>query len=229
MLYNDTNTKLGVCQEIDSICKSNTVSYPLDDKNRRLNGALDDFVLLALKEASGWSVEDFGETDLPISRANIVSGQQDYAFPEELLVLEKLEILPANSSSWIELTPVNEIDSNSGSGVPTEYKKVGNSFLLSPTPNYSLSLGIRAHYRRGFNYSSVSNSTFLPTSPGIPTQFHMWLARKASLPYLVENGISNKNDIAALIADGDDKIIAYFGRRPKDVKRRMVAARQSNK
>lgn len=229
MVYNDTSNSTGICQEIDTICGSNTVSYPLADKNRRLNAALDDYVLLAVKEASGWSVEDSGETDLPIATRNLTSGQADYEFPTESLVTEKLEILLSDGVTWKELTPAEQLDPNAGSGIPTEYKKVGNSFILSPTPNYTVSSGIKNHYRRAFNYSTLSGSTFSPTSPGIPSVFHMWLARKAALPYLIENKIDTKNDIAALIQEGNDFIISYFGRRPKDVQRRMAAARHSNK
>jgi hypothetical protein len=229
MLYNDSTNSTGICQEIDSICGTNSTSYTLADKNRRLNSALDDYVLLAIKEASGWSVEDTGETDLPIASTDLVSGQADYSFPNESLVLETLQILLADGVTYRELSPVDQINPNAGSGIPTGYKKVGNSFILTPTPNYTVTSGIKNHYRRAFNYSTVSSTTFTPTSPGIPSVFHTWLARKASLPYLVEKGIASKNDINALILEGNDKIIAYFGRRPKDVVKRMSPARESNK
>lgn len=229
MLYNDTTNKTGICQEIDLICGSNTTSYPLADKNRRLNSALDDFVLMAVKEASGWSIEDTGETDLPVATRNLTSGTQDYAFPTELLVLEKLECLSSDGSTWIELKPTEQLDVNVPNGIPAEYKKVGNSFLLSPTPSYSVSSGLKAHYRRAFNYSTLSGSTFTPTSPGIPSVFHTWLAQKASLPYLIENSIDSRGDIANQILQGNDLIVAYFGKRPKDVKRRMVVSYQNNK
>jgi hypothetical protein len=229
MLYNDLVTSTGICQEIDSICGSNSTSYPLVDKTRRLNSALDDYVLLAIKEGSGWSVEDSAETDLPIATTNLVSGQADYAFPTESLITEKLEILLADGVTYRELSPVDQINPNAGSGIPTGYKKVGNSFILTPTPNYAVTSGIKNHYRRAFNYSTVSSTTFTPTTPGIPSVFHTWLARKASLPYLVEKGIASKNDIASLINEGNDMIISYFGRRPKDVVRRMTPNRESNK
>lgn len=228
MIYNST-IGVSICEEIDSICGSNTVSYALKDKNRRLNSALDDYVLLAVREASGWSIEDTGETDLPIATRALTSGQADYEFPTESLVTEKLEILLSDGVTWKELTPTEQLDPNAGTGVPTEYKKVGNSFILSPTPNYTVASGIKNHYRRAFNYSTLSGTSFTPTSPGIPSVFHTWLARKAALPYLIENQIANKNDIASLVQEGNQLVISYFGRRPKDVQRRMSPARENNK
>jgi len=229
MLYNDSTNSSGICQEIDSICGTTSTSYTLADKNRRLNSALDDYVLLAIKEASGWSVEDTGETDLPIASTNLVSGQADYSFPNESLVLELLQIISTDGSTLVTLSPVDQLPLNAGTGVPQVYKKVGNSVILSPTPNYSMTAGIKINYRRAFNYSTVSSTTFTPISPGIPSVFHTWLARKAALPFLVSKGIASKNDINALILEGNDKIISYFGRRPKDVVRRMSPKRESNK
>lgn len=229
MVYNDTDNKTGICQEIDTICGSNTTSYPLVDKNRRLNGALDEFVLIVLQESSGWSAEDSAETDLSIATRNLTSGQSDYSFPSELLVLEKLEVLSSDGSTWIELTPTDQIDPNAGTGIPTEYKKLGNSFILSKSPNYTVSSGIRAYYRRAFNYSTVSSTSFSPTSPGIPSVFHMWLARKAALPYLIENQIPSKNDIAALIEVGNRNIVSYYAVRPMDIQKRLTAAFHSTR
>lgn len=228
MIYNSTDGT-SICEEIDSICGSNSVSYALKDKNRRLNSALDDYVLLAVREASGWSIEDSAETDLPIATRNLTSGQSDYAFPTESLVIEKLEILLDNGSTWQELEPTDQLELNQGSGIPTKYKKVGNSFIFNVSQSYSETSGIKVHYRRAFNYSTLSGTTFTPTSPGIPSVFHTWLARKAALPELIDSQKASKNDVASLVQEGNQLIISYFGRRPKDVQRRMSPARENNK
>jgi hypothetical protein len=227
LLYNDSTTSTGICQEIDSICGSNSTSYPLVDKNRRLNSALDDYVLLALKE--NWSVEDNGETDLPIASTNLVASQADYTFPTESLVIELLEIILPDGVTYKTLNPIEQLPINAGTGTPTSYKKIGNSFILTPTPNYAVSAGIKIHYRRAFTYSTVSGTTFTPTTPGIPSVFHTWLARKAALPYLIEKGIALKNDIAVIISEDNSKILSYFGARHRDIKKRMIAGRENNK
>ena len=216
MLYYDDTNKTGLCQEIDDLCGTSAVSYPLAAKLRRMNSGLDEYAVIALRECGNWTAEDTGETDLPLATTNLVSGQSDYAFPSELLSLVNLTITAADGVNEILLTPIDFIPLNQASGQPTSYKKVGNSFILSPTPNYSLSAGIQSEYRRGFNYATLSGTTFTPTSPGIPTIFHPWLARKASLPYLVSKGIKSKNDIASLITTDEAGIVTYFGQKKRD-------------
>lgn len=223
MLYNDSATGTGICQEIDSICGSNTTSYPLVDKNRRLNSAIDDFATIALKECGGWTPEDSGETNLPIATTDLDSGTGTYSFPSELLSIINLKIKASDGVTQITLTPVDTLPLNQSAGQPTAYKKVGNSFILDRTPNYSVTDGIEIEYRRAFNYSTVSGSTFTPTSPGIPSIFHTWLARKASLPYLITKGIASKNDIFTLITEELPNIKSYFGQKSRDVPRRLVS------
>lgn len=223
MVYNDSTNNTGICQEIDDLCGSNSTSYPLTSKARRLNSALDDFVQLAVTEAMGWSVADSAETDLGIATITMTSAQSNYPFPTEMLEVEKIEALQDDGTTWIELTPTDQLDPNAGSGVPKEYKKVENSYIISPTPSYTETNGLRVHYRRAFNYATVSGTTFSPTTPGIPSIFHTWMGHKAALPYLIETQSPYRNDVAQMIVGGNNAIIAYFSKRAKDEKRRLTA------
>lgn len=69
------------------------------------------------------------------------------------------------------------------------------------------------------------NHTFVKTSksPGIPTIHHEYLARHASLPFLVEKQVAQKNDIANLIQQDEASIIKYFANREKDLDFRLQA------
>lgn len=68
--------------------------------------------------------------------------------------------------------------------------------------------------------------------PGIPEIYHPYLARHASLPFLIEKSLPNKNDIMKLIGSdnprdpfygGDELAIAeYFANRNKDLPNRMI-------
>lgn len=226
MLYYDATSKTGIVQEVNDICGTDDTNYTLDAKNRRSNAALDEFVSIALKEGD-WSVEDTGKTTLPIATATLTSGKQDYTFPNELLSIETIEMLLPDTTTWVELSNIDKIPLNQVANTPTTYKKVGNSILLNPVPNYTVSAGLRIHYRRAFTYSTVSSTTFTPTTPGIPSIFHMWLARKIALPFLIDKVKANKNDIAALITQGNADIVSYFGQRERDKKRQLKPRSES--
>ncbi|MEA2036879.1 MAG: hypothetical protein U9O94_05185 [Nanoarchaeota archaeon] len=72
--------------------------------------------------------------------------------------------------------------------------------------------------------SQSGNHTFLKVSksPGIPSIHHLYLARYASLPYLIEKNLPQKNSIAALIQEDERSIIKYFSYRDKDTRSRII-------
>ncbi len=219
--YDETNFN-GLCQEIDSICGTNSTNYQLADKNRRLNAGLDEYFHISMKVCGDWSAEDSGNTDFAIATTNIVANQTDYSFPSDLLVLDRVEAKDS-AGNWTLLEPIIEKEINEAldeyrdvSGTINQYRKAGNSLFVYPVSDSNITAGLKIYYRRAFDYSTVSGTTFTPAVPGIPSIHHMWLARKAALPYLVEKGKDSKNDITSLIAQGTEDIKDYYTGRQKD-------------
>ncbi len=77
--------------------------------------------------------------------------------------------------------------------------------------------------------SQSGNHSFLKTNkePGVPVIHHPYLARYASMPFLVENNLPQKNDIAALIQQDELAVKSFFSRRAKD-DRAILSSRQQN-
>lgn len=69
------------------------------------------------------------------------------------------------------------------------------------------------------------NHTYIKTSkvPGIPSIHHEYLARHASLPFLIEKKSEIKNDIAQLIIQDEGSITQYFANREKDLENVLEA------
>jgi len=221
MLYNDSNGT-GICQEIDSLCGTNSTTYPLSDKTRRLNSALDDYFHISMKTCGDWSVEDSGRTDFAIATTNLVASQTNYAFPSELLILERVETSDS-AGNWTLLDPIIEKEINYAleeykdvASIPNSYRKVGNSLFIYPASSSNVTSGLKLYYRRAFTYATQSTGTFTPTSPAIPTIHHTWLAYTASLPYLISKGLSQKNDIASERERFTKQIEDYYSGREKD-------------
>lgn len=220
MVYNDTSTKLGICQEVDGICGTNLISYPIEDKTRRANMALSDFVGIALGSDDRWQFDDTNFTDFPIGTTNIVSGQSDYAFDTSMLKVLKVELKNSNGD-WIELTPIDRNDVTSplseifaNNGVPMYYDKFANSAILYPTPNYSADDSLRVSYQRDGSYFSSTDTT---KQPGIPSIFHKYIALKIAEPYLRDKGkdnyVSVRNEIQKF---EEEKIPEWYSKRNKD-------------
>lgn len=227
MQFNDTTTEEGIIQEINRICGATDNTYSLKAKTARANQALDRFFYIALTSDGTWQFDDTNYTDLPIGVTNLVSGQYDYAFASDVLMVEKV-LVKDSSGNWSEIPSVDITQSEANnlwelttgnSGTPVRYDKFANSILLDPIPNYNSTGGLKVVFKRN---ASKFVSTDTTKSPGIPSLFHEYICRYASLPFLIEKGLRQANGIAQQIQIDEDAIKKFFGLRERDVKRRLI-------
>ena len=234
--FNSDSDEQDIVSEIQSICSTTTNVYSLKDMTRRANLALDRFVYLAATASGEWQFDDLNRNDLPVGTTNIFTGQQDYSFASDVLLVEKV-LCKDSTGVWQELTPVDITDSkyeagniwtlpSGNSGSPTRYDKFANSLLLDPIPNYNSSSGLKVVFRRGPSYFESTDTT---KEAGVPTLFHAFIARYASLPFLIEHQHPAKNDIASLVQMDEKAITTYYSLRPKDVRRRLEVRVEDNR
>lgn len=226
MVFNDAVTLLGICQEVDSICKTNTTSYPLADKARRGNSGLSDYAAIALSSDDRWSFDDTNYTDLPIGVTSLVASQSDYALDITVLKILKIEAKDENGN-WIELQPIDRNDTSTPyaslfntTGTPAYYDKFANSPMVYPAPSYNSTGGLKVWYQRDASYFAASDTT---KKPGIPSLFHKYIALKIAEPYLrdnkKENYVSVRNEIAKIETED---IPEYYAKRNKDERPTMT-------
>jgi hypothetical protein len=226
-IYNSTS-EAGLVQEVHDICGTNDTTYTPKKITRRLNMALNDFFLLAMKTCGNWSTDSSNATDRATATTDLASARKDYSLPTELLVLEMIRVKDGNGN-YNEISPVDKLPDTTSSGTPTEYKKEGNSIILYPTPSNDLTAGLEVTYRRAFGTVTVSGTTFTPTTTGTPTIADGYLCRKTALPFLLDKGKSNKNDIAGIIANDEVSIAEYFNGRARDEKSQITVVNRQYK
>jgi hypothetical protein len=229
MVFNDSTDKLGICQEIDALCDTTTTSYPLADKTRRVNTALETIIGKIIMSDGVWQFDDDNFTTKPEGTATLVEGQSSYNFNEKFLDIESVSILN-KESVYIKISPFDpsEIGMSleeyfgSDSGLPEYYDKVGNMINLYPAPtanDVTLAAGIKIRFKRT---GSLFVSTDTTKEPGFASPFHIVLAYMASIPYC----ITYKKDRVALYEKRVDEmtkeILKYYGMRERDNKKRMT-------
>ena len=77
----------------------------------------------------------------------------------------------------------------------------------------------------------TGNHKFLKVSkePGIISMHHPYLARHASLPFLIEKKLPQINGVAQQIALDENEIMEYYNRRNNDITPRLEAEPQNNR
>jgi hypothetical protein len=234
MVFNDVAGGDGLIQECERITNLGaggiTGSVPkLVDFTARINQGLDRFYALVFKYDQLWNFDDKNQSDLPIASTNLVSGQQDYQFANELLAVTQLFVKDSNGV-FHELTEQDDrnyprtYDLNSSSGLPKTYELVGNSVLLDPIPNYNSTLGLKVTFKRNC-VKFLSNQGGIAV--GIPSPFHVFLARYASYPYCVEKSLKHAAAVKQLIAEDEAAIREFISNRAKP-KRSGLRVRQED-
>lgn len=247
MVYSDTVTKLGLLQDCEvKLFGDNAYGQITGNTNRlyqftaRINRRQDKFFQLALTADGTWQLADTNDTDYKIAKRNLVSGQRDYQFALDMLVIDKVLVLTAASGGlWREIKPIDihdddsdvtrsYLENNSGNvGVPTNYDKMANSVVCQPTPNYNATLGLQVWFKGGPNYFVYNDTTKVP---GFASIFHEYLSAGASLDYAIDRNMTEKINTLFPKVDAMEKaIVAFFSNRKKDERNQMMPYYQNNK
>ena len=229
--FNDATNKTGLCQEVDSICGSDTTKYPLVDKARRANMAMSKFVEIALANDTRWQFDDTNNTDLPIGTTNLIAGQNDYSFDNSFLKILKVQC-KNEQGDYIDLIPldVSEVGTPletlfAESGQPVYYDKYAGSVILYPSPSTSVTNGLKVYYQRD---ATVFLSTDTTKYPGIPSIFHEYIALCMAEPQLLKNVIDvnsqrKYNNYVSKIEKFEQKIADFYQKRDKDDRKILSA------
>lgn len=192
MIYNDTTGGQGIVQDTYFEASTNASAYPIADLTRNANTALDNVLTLILGADGKWQFDSTNSTDLPIGTTSLISGQQDYTFDEEYLVIKSIECSDSQGK-WTKLIPIDNYDEPMAlsefattNGIPKYYDKMGESILLYPAPNYSIGVndtpegGLRAYFQRKIDYFTTSDTT---KEPGFAKHLHKYIPLYCSYVY----------------------------------------------
>lgn len=239
--FSDTTNKTGIIELLEDLTdttSATTSSYSLAKKTRDINSAYAQYNML-MARASGGQADDTNQTDYPVIKLNLVSGQQDYpvtvdgsSTPNQVLDIDRIEM--ANPSGDYSLLPSFDemgetpslIEESTVSGTPTRHYKRANGIFLDPKPNYSYPSGLYLYISRTPVYFLTSDTT---KKPGIPDQFHEYLAYRPAYLYCASKGLASATGYLNFLTKMEKDIELFYAARYRDEKKRMIANVESNK
>ncbi len=224
--------------EIDTIVSdltdANTTDFPTATRLIYANASQAEVAQDIMGADGNWNYDDTNQTDLPIGKADLVAGQGDYSFADEVLSIEGISVLDA-SGNYRKLIPFdkNELDVDldeylKDNGMPTHYDKQGRSVFLKAAPaagSVTLTNGLKVYFKR----KTKDITSFDSTSPGFVITEHMIIPYKIALPYCLKY----KKDRVVLfelkIQEHRERVKAHYARRTKDEPSRIMSKQHSNK
>ncbi len=221
--------------EIDSLCDTNTTSYPLAVKLRRVNNAYEKVVGMLIGNAGSWEFDDTNFTDFPRGQADLVAGQKDYTFDSSHLAIERVQVKDENGKNYF-LKPIDKRNFNTPldeyfdtDGSPEFYDKDGKSILIYPgaaTANVTTTDGIRVDFRRTADVFTSGEVTTGTKVPGFASPYHEVLVYMAAIPYCMtykkDRVVAYQNEVDKILGNESKRItgtlLEFYAKRERDVR-----------
>ena len=199
MRISDPTNLTGVFEDIDFICQSDSVSYPLKDKARNVNRHYYKAVIDALKVSGRSQFDDHNLGSLPVDTFNLTNNTHEYKLlgtSGNLLDFLRLNAVEVKDSAgnWTRLQEldINELghsitDFEETSGIPRYYDVIGNYLYLYPAPDtaqVTATDGLKVWYQRDIDLFEYGDSA---PEPGVPEPFQRILSIGASIDWLMVN------------------------------------------
>lgn len=232
MQYNP-GSSLGIVDDIDFLCGTDSTSYPTADKTRNVNRHYNKAVIDIIKTEGRLQWDDANQTTLPEYTFDLVTTQQDYSLPTNLLKLWALEIQDA-SGNWIRLKELDLTDPalqrtitdfKETDGTPTHYDVRGDSVFLYPAPvtgSVTLTGGGKMYFSREVDAFTAADTT---QEPGFAEPFHRILSLGAAYDWLIVNDTPDKADrILGQYEQLRAELRGFFSTRNKDKSVRLTPA-----
>lgn len=237
--FSDSTNKRGIVELIDANLGTDSTQYPLNQKTRDINLALDRVFALIFQVGGTWQFDDSNQTDYPIITTNIVSGQRDYSFTVDgssNLILEIYRVLVANvNGTFFDVYPVDVeqkdapnsfVDGLNVGGQPYTYDKLANGIFLDPVPNYNRTGGLKIYVNREGSYFTTSDTT---KKPGFAGLFHEYLALRPSWQFATRKLLPNAAGLQSQMLQMEQDIMDYYKSREKDTQKVIRSVYRSSR
>lgn len=240
LVFSESTNKTGMYELFQDLTQTNTTTYPIAKFTRDANNAYANFKMLSDRASGTWQNDDTNQTDYPIIKLNLVSGQRDYPLtvdgsstPNQILDIMRVDCAVSSTGNLQELIPYDQTTGepipqaylSSNTGIPYRYDKLANAIFLDPTPNFSSTAGATSggmwvYINRTPVYFLSSDTT---KKPGIPDFFHEYLVYRPAYFYCVTKLPQLAAGYLNILQKLEQDIAYYYAHRNKDERKELTS------
>lgn len=252
--FSDTTNKDGIIQSIEDECGFNDGDITDDSTmlakfTGDVNNALDEIYALIFKSGGVWQFDDINHSAYPFIEADLTAGQRSYAFTideQSNIILDIYKVMVKNPSGiYVEIDQVDQqskntnrvnvdsfIDGQEKTGTPIRYDMVSNGIFLDPVPDYNWrngtegERGVKVFINREGSYFATSDTT---KKAGFNGLFHYLLVLMPAYKYARIHSLPQVTRIENDIMKMKGELTDSYGKRSRDITRRLVPNRENNK
>ena len=188
MQYNSHSTKQDICSLADIMAKTNSVSFPIEDKTLFANMGMREIWSWIFEAYGGWHYDDSNNTDLPEATTDLIANQKQYSLPIDSAHLLGVAYKDV-SGNWYQLKPITleKIQENYAedefekiAGKPEFYRPISNGFIIYPSASFNQADSLKINISRDISSFAVTDTT---KTPGFASEFHESVATYMSLKH----------------------------------------------
>lgn len=203
-------------------------SYPDDDCEANLNRWYRIAVNWIWDSTGTWEFDDSNKTDMPVAITDLSKDKETYKLPTDTQRIIAVEV--KIDGTWQNLEPIDKSEMDQApsefydtNGSPEAYDAVSDTIELHPTPDETVTDGLKVHISREVDALSATDD-----EPGFNEQFHRILSLGAALDWTIAYGDNQKEVDLRRQLFGDqtvpglkNELQTFYGNRNRDRKNRI--------
>jgi len=232
MVFSDSTNLTGIVEQTRAMMRVDSTQWPTSRVVNSCNNWLDTVTGYAIGADRNFQWDDSNHSKLPIGTTDLTASQKDYSFLTDeqgnsILNLTRIDMLDSSGNyTELELIDQSEIDGAldekySSEGLPLYYDKIADNIIrLYPTPDTTVSAGLKFYFQRTGSYFAATD-----VSPLLHRGFVIASAYDGALTL----GLESQNALFTELAREEAKMRQAFAIRSTDMKGRLTPVRENNR
>ncbi len=218
MQFNPATASQSLVAKVDDLVDTNANKYPLVQKARSFNTALDKAYSIIFSHADTKNYDDRNYSTLPQGTFDITATERNITIDSdeegaEILRIHKV-IAKNSAGTWYDLQELDirdkaayEIAEGDETGQVMAYDWVGHSLVFDVTPEATIANGLKVFYMRNSSYFTEDDTT---KEPGLPVIFQPYLVYFAAWEYATRKGLQMRTDFKREMVEIEDQMQKFL-------------------
>jgi hypothetical protein len=200
MVFSDSVNNLGIVEQTRQMMRVDAAQYPTYRIVNSVNNYLDTVTGYAIGADRRFQFDDTNHTKLPIGTTDLTATQSDYSFLTDeqgnsIINLTRIDILDDNGD-YRKMEAIDQAQINvaldeflKDNGDPILYDKIADNIIrLYPTPDTSVTAGLKFYFQRTPSYFVATDTT---KEPGVSPLLHRGFVMAAAFDGALSLGLQN--------------------------------------
>ncbi len=225
MVFSDVTNNLGIVQQVRTMMRVDATQWPTYQIVNSCNNYLDTLTGYAIGADRRFQFDDTNHSKLPIGTTDLTATQSDYSFLTDqqgnsILNLLRVDILDANGL-YKKMVSIDEADVSIAldefektNGDPLYYDKIADNIIRCyPTPDTTISAGLKFYFQRTASYFNADDTT---KEPGVSPLLHRGFVINAAYDGAMTLGLDNLQPLSVERQVEEAKMRQAFDNRNTD-------------